>query len=98
MPPQQIVWDPDKARRNKVKHGIEFEEAATVFRDPLLLVMPDLKHSLEEERWIALGKSILQILLVVVHTEDDWTIRIISARKAEPRERRQYEREFQKRE
>jgi uncharacterized DUF497 family protein len=80
MPPQQVVWDPEKARRNETKHGIDFDEAATVFRD--------------EERWIALGKSIRQILLVVVHTEDEWTIRIISARKAEPRERRQYEREF----
>ena len=94
MPPQLIVWDPEKARRNQAKHGIDFAEAATVFRDPLLLIMPDPKHSQDEERWIALGKSIRQILLVVVHTEDVQTIRIISARKAEPRERRQYEREF----
>ena len=92
--PQQIVWDPVKARRNKAKHGVDFEEAATVFRDPLLLVMPDPNHSENEERWIALGKSVRQILLVVVHTEDAWTIRIISARKAEPRERRQYEQKF----
>lgn len=94
MPPQQVVWDPDKARRNKAKHGVDFEEAATVFHDPLLLVMTDPRHSQDEERWIALGKSVRQILLVVVHTEDERTIRIISARKAEPRERRQYEREF----
>jgi uncharacterized protein len=73
------------------KHGVDFEEAATVFRDPLLLVIPDLEHSQEEERWIALGNSIRQLLLVVVHTEDDSTIRIISDRKAEPRERKQYE-------
>jgi hypothetical protein len=86
-----------KARRNRAKHGIDFDEAATVFRDPLLLVMPDQKHSQDEGRWIALGKSIRQILLVVVHTEDDWTIRIIGAQKAEPRERRQYERDFQER-
>jgi uncharacterized DUF497 family protein len=98
MPPQQIVWDPEKARRNKAKHGIDFEEATSVFRDPLLLVMPDPEHSQDEERWIALGKSIREILLVVVHTEDEWTIRIISARKAESRERRQYERESQERE
>jgi hypothetical protein len=77
-----------------MKHGIDFDEAATVFRDPLILAMPDSKHSLAEERWIALGKSVQQILLVVVDTEDDWTVRTISARKAEPRERRQYEREF----
>jgi uncharacterized DUF497 family protein len=98
MPLQQIVWDPKKARSNKAKHGIDFDEATSVFRDPLLLVMPDPKHSQDEERWIALGKSIREILLVVVHTEDQWTIRIISARKADPRERRQYERESQERE
>ena len=91
MPPQSIVWDPVKARRNRAKHGVDFEEAATVFLDPLLLVMPDLEHSQEEERWIALGRSANQLLLVVVHTDDERTIRIISARKAVPRERRQYE-------
>ncbi|MEI9968440.1 MAG: BrnT family toxin [Terracidiphilus sp.] len=91
---QQIVWDPVKARRNKKKHGVDFEEAATVFRDPLLLILPDPEHSGEEERWVALGKSVSQLLLVVVHTEDERTVRIVSARKAEPRERRQYEREF----
>jgi uncharacterized protein len=89
--PQSIVWDPEKAASNKRKHGIEFEEAATIFRDPLLLVQLDLEHSQEEDRWIALGKSVRQLLLVVVHTEDDLTIRIISARKADPRERKQYE-------
>jgi uncharacterized DUF497 family protein len=91
MQPQSIVWDPAKALLNKEKHGVEFEEAATVFRDPLLLVQPDLEHSQIEERWVALGKSVLQLLLVVVHTEDEQTIRLISARKAEPRERRRYE-------
>jgi uncharacterized protein len=91
VPPQQIIWDPAKARSNKRKHGIEFEEAATVFSDPLLMVLSDSEHSEGEDRWIALGKSIRQLLLVVVHTEDERTIRIISARRAEPRERRQYE-------
>jgi uncharacterized DUF497 family protein len=91
MRPQSIVWDPVKALANKGKRGVDFEEAATVFRDPLLLVMPDIEHSLEEERWIALGKSIRQLLLVVVHTENEQTIRIISARKSTPKERRRYE-------
>ncbi|HZP05187.1 MAG TPA: BrnT family toxin [Terracidiphilus sp.] len=50
-----------------------------------------MEHSQEEERWVALGRSIRQLLLVVVHTEDESTIRIIRARKAVPRERRQYE-------
>jgi uncharacterized DUF497 family protein len=91
MQPQSIIWDPAKALLNKGKHGVDFEEAATVFRDPLLLVQPDLEHSQEEERWVALGKSVWQLLLVVVHTEDERTIRLISARKAEPKERRRYE-------
>lgn len=91
MPPQLIVWDPEKARRNVEKNGVDFEEAATIFRDPLLLVMPDLEHSQEEERLLALGMSVRQLLLVVAHTEDDRRIRIISARKAEPKERRRYE-------
>lgn len=50
MQPQSILWDPAKALLNKRKHGVDFEEAATVFRDPLLLVMPDVEHSQEEER------------------------------------------------
>jgi uncharacterized DUF497 family protein len=91
----QFVWDPVKAALNKSKHGIDFEEALTVFLDPLLLLIQDLAHSDLEDRWIALGKSAGQLLLVVVHTENDLTIRIISARKATPRETRQYERQAQ---
>ena len=91
MHPQSIVWDPAKALLNEQKHGVNFEEAATVFRDPLLLVQPDVEHSQVEERWIALGRSVRQLLLVVIHTESDRTIRIISARRAEPKERGQYE-------
>jgi uncharacterized DUF497 family protein len=93
LSPQSIVWDPAKALLNRGKHGVDFEEAATVFRDPLLLVLPDLEHSQVEDRWVALGKSARQLLLVVVHTENERTIRIISARKAEPKERRRYEQE-----
>ena len=87
----EVIWDPAKAAANLAKHRVSFEEAATVFRDPLLLVMPDVAHSQEEARWIALGRSIHQLLLVVVHADDDLTIRLISARKAEPKEGRQYE-------
>jgi len=61
------------------------------FLDPLLLVQPDVEHSEEEERWVALGKSVSQLLLVVAHTENKTTIRLISARRAEPKERRRYE-------
>jgi uncharacterized DUF497 family protein len=91
MQPQSIVWDTAKALLNKGKHDVDFEEAATVFRDPLLLVQPDVEHSQEEERWLALGKSVRQLLLVVAHTESEQTIRLVSARRAEPRERRRYE-------
>jgi uncharacterized DUF497 family protein len=91
MAAQQFIWDLDKAALNKSKHGIDFEEAATVFRDPLLLLIPDVAHSDQEDRWIALGNSVRQLLLVVVHTEDDLRIRIISARRATPHETRQYE-------
>jgi uncharacterized DUF497 family protein len=91
MNQQYFVWDPQKALQNLRKHGVGFEEAATVFLDPLLRVMPDVEHSEVEERWLALGKSKGQLLLVVIHTESDNQIRIISARKAEPKERRQYE-------
>jgi uncharacterized DUF497 family protein len=90
MKPRSIVWDPAKAAFNLVKHGVDFEDEATVFRDPLLLVQPDMEHSEDEDRWLALGKSARQLLLVVVHTENEETIRLISARKAEPRERRRY--------
>jgi uncharacterized DUF497 family protein len=76
---------------NLVKHGVDFEDAATVFSDPLLVIQPDLEHSEDEERWLALGESMWELLLVVVHAEDEQTIRMISARKAGPWERRRYE-------
>jgi len=57
MQPQSIVWDLTKAALNLAKHGVDFEDAATIFRDPLLLVQPDMEHSEDEERWLALGKS-----------------------------------------
>jgi uncharacterized DUF497 family protein len=59
-----FVWDTLKAEANFRKHDVRFEEAATIFRDPLLLVIPDLAHSQEEERWLALGKSSQNLLLV----------------------------------
>jgi uncharacterized DUF497 family protein len=89
--PQSIVWDPVKAALNLAKHGVDFEDAATVFSDPLLLIQSNLAHSEDEQRWLALGESKRELLLVVVHNEDEQTIRMISARKAGPRERRRYE-------
>jgi uncharacterized DUF497 family protein len=84
-------WDPGKARRNLRKHGIGFTEASTVFSDTLSITIPDPDHSEDEERWVTIGLSNRQRLLVVVHTEEDETIRLISARRADRLERRKYE-------
>jgi uncharacterized protein len=92
----RFVWDPIKAVINSQRHGVTFEGAVTVFRDALALTVFDADHSKEEERWVTLGYSDLQRLLLVVHTFaeisiNEAEIRIISAREATPRERRQYE-------
>src|SRR2546421_13094011 len=83
-------WDPEKARRNIEKHGVTFEEASTVFGDPLSLTIADPLHSEDEERFVLIGESIRRRILVVVHTEHEGTIRIIGARVATGRERRSY--------
>jgi uncharacterized DUF497 family protein len=87
-----FVWDETKQRQNLRKHGVSFEEAATVFHDEDGLVLDDPDHSQQEDRFILLGMSAVLRLLVVCHCyrEGDRVIRIISARKATPRERRQY--------
>lgn len=87
----QIEWDPGKAASNLRKHRVSFEEASTAFADPLSLTIPDPGHSESEERCILLGVATSGRLLVVVHTEREDSIRIISARKATKRERVQYE-------
>ena len=84
-------WDASKAGLNLAKHGVHFEEAATVFGDPLSVTIFDPAHSQAEDRFIILGRSHLDKLLVVVHTERGDNIRIISARRASRRERKQYE-------
>ena len=83
-------WDPNKATRNLQKHGVSFEEAATVFRDDLSISVPDPDHSLEEERFITVGVSSQNRLLMVAHTEIGDSIRIISARELTPSERTQH--------
>jgi len=85
-------WDEGKAQANLTKHGISFVEAATVFDDPNCLIMDDPKHSIGEFRFLILGYSIGQRLLLVVHCDRSSTIRIISARPATPSERQNYER------
>jgi uncharacterized DUF497 family protein len=84
-------WDSRKARSNLAKHGVGFEEASTIFGDPLSLTIPDPEHSLHEERYITMGRAFTGKLLVVAHTERGDNIRIISARPASRRERKVYE-------
>jgi len=86
-----IEWDDEKARQNARKHHVPFEEAATVFSDPLSLTIDDPLHSSQENRFITVGRSNRGTLLVVAHTERGDTIRIISARRATRSERNNYE-------
>ena len=90
-------WDPKKAAGNHKKHGVRFEDAATVFNDPRALSVYDDEHSAREDRWITLGVSMLAGLLAVHHTfeqvdESLVLIRIISTRKATKREIQEYTR------
>ena len=87
----QFEWDPEKAAENLAKHGVSFEEAATVFRDTLSATGADPDHSVGEERFIIFGFSTSSRLLVVAHTEHGDIIRIISARLATSGERKIYE-------
>ena len=84
-------WDPGKAAENLAKHGVSFEEAATVFRDALSATGSDPDHSSDEERFVTFGISTGGRLLAIAHTDDDDTIRIISARPVTPSERNIYE-------
>ncbi len=87
-----FIWDEKKARENLKKHKISFEEAQTIFSDPNARMIFDPEHSDDEERFILLGISSGLRLLVVCHCyrKDDLVIRIISARKANKNEQKQY--------
>lgn len=87
----QFTWDPEKAEQNLLTHGISFQEATTVFGDPLAGTIPDPDHSVGEERLVTMGLSSTGQLLVVCHVEQGDTIRIVSARRATSRERKDYE-------
>jgi len=76
----EFAWDPVKAVVNKRKHGVTFQEAATVFGDPLAITFADPDHSINEQRYLTFGVSGLDRLLVVSHTEREDRCRIISAR------------------
>jgi uncharacterized protein len=84
-------WDPSKAQENLLNHGISFEEATTVFGDPLAGTIPDPDHSTGEARFLTIGWTANGRLIVVSHTEEGDTIRVISAREATSHERKQYE-------
>ena len=86
-----IEWDPKKAKSNSRKHGVSFEEAATALSDPMAATGADPDHSITEDRYVTFGLSEKNRLLIVSHTEEKETIRIISARKASKGERELYE-------
>jgi uncharacterized DUF497 family protein len=89
-------WDDDKAAINAHKHGVEFLDAMSVFADPLSMTFYDTEHSEDEDRWVSVGRASNGALLLVIHTfvgtgPNTALVRIISARPATARERRQYE-------
>jgi uncharacterized DUF497 family protein len=88
-------WDREKVTLNLDRHGVTFEEAATAFADPLSRTILDPSHSEDEHRFILVGLAASGRLLVIVHTDRDESIRLISARPATRRERHQYEQESQ---
>ena len=87
----KFAWDEAKAAANLAKHGVSFEEAATVFGDPMALTFDDPDHSIGERRFLTFGRSERSRVLLVVNAERSRTIRIISARKATKHERGIYE-------
>jgi uncharacterized protein len=87
----RFEWDPEKEVRNLRKHGVSFVEASTVFGDALAATIPDSKHSELEVRFITMGMSAENRLLVVSHADAGESIRFISARPATAQERRRYE-------
>jgi len=90
----QYHWDTKKAAKNLSKHGVSFQEAVTVFDDPLFVIFADPDHSVREKRFIIMGESDQKRLLVVAYTERSNEIRTINARKATPQEREVYEEEI----
>jgi uncharacterized protein len=87
----EFEWDAQKAAANLAKHKVSFEEAASVFGDPLGRILPDRRHSVGEKRFVLLGLSDSRRLLVVMYTERPRSVRVISARPATRHERRTYE-------
>lgn len=84
-------WDHEKAKSNLEKHAVSFEEAATVFDDPLYVDFYDPDHSVDEHRYLIMGQSTAGRLLIVSYTEGDDVVRLISAREVTSAERKAYE-------
>jgi uncharacterized protein len=91
MESSEFEWDDEKAKSNVKKHGVSFEEAATIFNDPKIATISDPDHSEDEERYVSLGMSVIMRLLIVAHTYRTVKIRLISARKATKAEKKHYE-------
>jgi uncharacterized DUF497 family protein len=92
----EFEWDEDKNQSNITKHGIDFQQAKRVFKDPNVLTYEDARFNYQEIREISVGQLLLTtqqkiIIAVVVHTDRDGRVRLISARKASKRERKIYE-------
>ncbi len=90
----QFKWDPEKAKINLGKHQVSFEEASTVFDDPMFITFLDEEHSIDEERYITIGVTKTNHLLLVAHADRLGQVRIISARKATKNEQRFYKEEL----
>lgn len=84
-------WDTNKARNNLQKHQVSFDEASTIFDDPQFITFLDEEHSTEEDRYITIGLSNKNRLIIVAHTERNGNIRIISAREATKNEEKFYQ-------
>jgi len=87
----EFEWDENKAAANLSKHGVSFEETKTVFDDPLYIDFYDPDHSSEEHRYIIIGESQQNRLLIVSYTERSDSVRLISSREVTPAERKVYE-------
>jgi uncharacterized DUF497 family protein len=87
----RFEWDPAKTAANLKKHGVTFQEAATVFGDPLAVTFQDPDHSMDEERQITFGQSLQERFIVVSHTTRKYRLRIINARLMDRKERVIYE-------
>ena len=86
----KFQWDPKKAADNLRNHGVSFDGATTVFGDPLAATIPDPDHSSEEARFVTMGQTASQRLVVVMHTDRGEDVRIISARRATAGEKKKY--------